>query len=386
MNVKEKDDKYVAATYARADVTFVKGEGSILIADDGKEYIDFGSGIAVNAFGHNDEKWKAAVTEQINRLAHTSNLYYSEPCALLAERLCTRTGAKKVFFSNSGAEANECAIKCARKYSFDKYGQGRGTVVTLKNSFHGRTLATLTATGQDVFHDYFFPFPTGFDYATANDFDELKTKTESGVCAVMIELIQGEGGVMPLDAAYVKSVEKLCRERDILLLIDEVQTGNGRVGELYAYQAYGITPDVVSTAKGLAGGLPLGATLMFDKCAQTLTKGSHGSTFGGNPVSCAAAISVLDRIDEQLLADVKLKSEKLIKELKSCKKVTSVSGKGLMLGIETNGITAVEAMTKMREMGLIVLTAKTKLRLLPALNIDNETLERGIKIMKEVLN
>ena len=386
MNIKQLDDKFVASTYGRADVTFVEGKGSILIADDGREYIDFGSGIAVNSFGHNDEEWKSAVTAQINKLAHASNLYYTEPCAVLAEMLCTRTGAKKVFFSNSGAEANECAIKCARKYSFDKYGKDRGTIITLKNSFHGRTLATITATGQDVFHDYFYPFPSGFDYATAGDLDELMEKTKSGVCAVIIELIQGEGGVMPLDESFVKGVEKLCKERDILLVVDEVQTGNGRTGELYAFQGYGIKPDIVSTAKGLAGGLPLGATMMFEKVENTLSKGTHGSTFGGNPVSCAGAISVLSRLNEKLFEKVKANSEKIVNELKTCKKVASVSGKGFMLGIETSGITATEAVAKMREKGLIVLTAKTKIRLLPALNISDETLEKGLKIMKEILN
>ena len=386
MDVKSIDKKYVASTYARADVTFVSGQGSILVDDNGKEYIDLGSGIAVNTFGHNDQEWKDAVTAQINKIAHTSNLYYSEPCALLAQKLCERTGMSKVFFSNSGAEANECAIKCARKYSFDHYGKGRGTVITLKNSFHGRTLATLTATGQDVFHDYFHPFPTGFDYASATDFEELKAKCDDSVCAIMMELVQGEGGVQALDKEFVLAVEKLCRERDILLVIDEVQTGNGRTGDLYAYQGYGIKPDIVSTAKGLAGGLPLGATMMASSCADTLQAGSHGSTFGGNPVACAGAISVLDRITDELLDSVKRKSEKIVNELKKCKKVASVSGKGFMLGIEVKDVTAGEVVKELREKGVIALTAKTKVRLLPALNISDELLDKSIEIMKGVLN
>lgn len=386
MDVKSIDKKYVASTYARADVTFVSGQGSILVDDNGKEYIDLGSGIAVNTFGHNDQEWKDAVTAQINKIAHTSNLYYSEPCALLAQKLCERTGMSKVFFSNSGAEANECAIKCARKYSFDRYGKGRGTVITLKNSFHGRTLATLTATGQDVFHDYFHPFPTGFDYASATDFEELKAKCDDSVCAIMMELVQGEGGVQALDKEFVLAVEKLCRERDILLVIDEVQTGNGRTGDLYAYQGYGIKPDIVSTAKGLAGGLPLGATMMASSCADTLQAGSHGSTFGGNPVACAGAISVLDRITDELLDGVKRKSEKIVNELKKCKKIASVSGKGFMLGIEVKDVTAGEVVKELREKGVIALTAKTKVRLLPALNISDELLDKSIEIMKGVLN
>lgn len=387
MNIKDKDKKYIASTYARADVTFVKGKGSYLYDETGKKYLDFGSGIAVNTLGHSDKKWVKAVSKQAKKLAHTSNLYYSEPCALLAERLCSLTEAKKVFFSNSGAEANECAIKCARKYSFDKYGEGRNKIITLVNSFHGRTITTLSATGQDVFHTTFSPFTEGFDYAKANDIDDLKSKIDDTVCAIMVELVQGEGGVSALEQSFVTAVEKTCKGKDILLIVDEVQTGNGRTGKLYAYQAYGISPDVVSTAKGLAGGLPLGATLMFDKCENTFTPSSHGSTFGGNPVACAGALAVLDQLVEGGVIDgVAKKSKKLVSALSGLKKVKSVTGKGLMLGLELDGTTAPEALAAMRERGLIVLTAKQKLRLLPPLNISDADLDDGIEIMKEVLN
>ena len=385
MDIKSIDKNYVANTYARADVTFVKGKGSYLYDEQGKKYIDFGSGIAVNTLGHANGKWAKAVKKQASKLAHVSNLYYSEPCALLAKRLVSLTGSKKVFFSNSGAEANECAIKCARKYSFDKYGEGRAKIITLVNSFHGRTVTTLSATGQDNFHTNFMPFTEGFDYATANDFDALNGKIDESVCAIMLELVQGEGGVNALSVEFVKNIEKLCQEKDILLIIDEVQTGNGRTGSLYAYQGYGISPDIVSTAKGLAGGLPLGATMMFSKCENTLIAGTHGSTFGGNPVACAGALAVLDALDGKLLLSVREKSEKIIKTLSSLAKVKSVSGKGFMLGVETEGITASEALTKMREKGLIVLTAKTKIRLLPPLNISDKDLDAGLEIMKEVL-
>lgn len=385
MNIKELDKKYIAGTYSRADVVFVKGKGSYLFDDEGKRYIDFGSGIAVNTLGHAYKKWVRATSRQLKRLAHTSNLYYSEPCSRLAERLCSLTGAKKVFFSNSGAEANECAIKCARKYSFDKYGEGRAKIITLVNSFHGRTITTLSATGQEVFHTTFMPFTDGFDYARANDVEDVKAKLDDTVCAVMLELVQGEGGVIALDEGFVKEIARLCEEKDILLVVDEVQTGNGRTGSLYAYQSYGIVPDIVSTAKGLAGGLPLGATIMFDKCAGTLTPSSHGSTFGGNPVACAGALAVLDALESGVLDGVKAKSEKIVSELTSCSRVSSVTGKGLMLGIELNGITAADALVEMRQRGLVVLTAKSKLRLLPPLNISDKALNEGIKIMKEIL-
>ncbi len=385
MDVKTADKYFIANTYSRADVVFVSGKGSVLTDDCGKEYIDFGSGIAVNVLGHSYAPWVQAVKAQTDKIAHTSNLYFSEPCVRLAEKLNERTGMKKVFFSNSGAEANECAIKCARKYSFDKYGVGRGKIVTLKGSFHGRTLATLTATGQDVFHNYFFPFPAGFDYAEPNDFDDLKQKADKETCAVMIELVQGEGGVMALNHDFVRKTEEFCRENDILLIVDEVQTGNGRTGSLYAYMQYGIKPDIVTTAKGLAGGLPLGATMMWDKCENTLSAGTHGSTFGGNPVACAGACAVLDGLTDSLMESVKEKAAEINNALSKMKKVKSVSGMGLMIGIETQGISAADAVKEFREKGLIVLTAKNKIRLLPALNISRENIETGLKIMSEVL-
>ncbi|MBO7250334.1 MAG: aminotransferase class III-fold pyridoxal phosphate-dependent enzyme, partial [Clostridia bacterium] len=309
-NIKEKDQKYVANTYARFPLTLVRGEGSKVYDDNGKEYIDLGTGIAVNTFGFSDKEWIAAVTEQLGKLQHTSNLYYSEPCARLAEMLCERTGMKKVFFSNSGAEANECAIKAARKYGADKKGEGYHTIITLKNSFHGRTLTTLAATGQDSFHRDFTPLTEGFVYADANDIDAIKKLLgENKCCAVMFEVVQGEGGVNPLDADYLKELAALAQKEDILLIADEVQIGNGRSGELYGYMNFGITPDIVSTAKGLAGGLPIGATLLGERVKDVYTPGLHGSTFGGNPISCAAAINVISRIDEALLGEVKEKSE-----------------------------------------------------------------------------
>ena len=302
MTVKEIDKQYIANTYARFDLQLVSGNGSLVYDETGKEYIDLGTGIAVNAFGVNDQEWKNAVTAQLSKIQHTSNLYYSEPCALLAKTLCERTGMKKVFFSNSGAEANETAIKAARKYGEIKKGKDYYEIVTLKNSFHGRTITTLSATGQEVFHEHFTPMTDGFVHATANDIDELKAivKTHK-CCGVMIELVQGEGGVTVLDKEYVKAVETLCLEEDMLLVIDEVQTGNGRTGALYAYMDYGITPDVVTTAKGLGGGLPIGATMLGQKAESLFTPGLNGSTFGGNPVCAAGALSVINRIDESLL-------------------------------------------------------------------------------------
>lgn len=331
--LKEKDGAYVAGTYNRFSADIYEGKGATLRSEDGKEYIDFGSGIAVNSFGVNDEAWKEAVIAQINKVQHASNNYYTRPQAELAELLCKRTGAGKVFLSNSGAEANECAIKTARKYSFDKYGEGRYHIVTLKNSFHGRTMATLTATGQDAMHKYFMPFLDGFTYAEPT-FAGVKAECGNGTCAVMLELVQGEGGVNALPVDDVKKIEKFCKERDILLIIDEVQTGNGRTGSLYAYMQYGISPDIVTTAKGLAGGLPLGATMFFKKTQNTLTAGDHGSTFGGNPVSCAGAISVLSRIDDKLLLEVQGKSAYMRTYLGRMPNVVGVSGLGLMIGLE----------------------------------------------------
>lgn len=384
-HLKELDGQYIANTYARFDVLFTHGQGSLLFDDAGKEYIDMGSGIAVNAFGIGDESWENAVIHQVKQLQHISNLYYTAPQIQLAQALCQKSGMKKVFFGNSGAEANECAIKTARKYSNDKYtpAAGRNVIVTLKNSFHGRTLTTLSATGQEVFHQHFFPFTEGFVFAEPDNLAEMQAIINSTpVCAIMIELIQGEGGVHALSKEYVAALAQLAAEKDILLIVDEVQTGNGRTGSLYAYMDYGITPDIVTTAKGLGGGLPIGACLFGEKTQQVLDAGSHGSTFGGNPVCCAGALSVVERLDEALLAEVKEKSNYIIRELSACKKVKSVSGMGLMLGIECEkeGKSLVSACLAR---GVVALTAKNKLRLLPALNIPMALLEKAVQIIKE---
>ena len=384
MNIKELDQKYVANTYARFPLTLVKGKGSIVYDDEGKEYIDLGTGIAVNSFGFSDGEWIEAVTAQLSTLQHTSNLYYSEPCARLAEMLCERTGMKKVFFSNSGAEANECAIKTARKWGEINKGDGHTTVITLTDSFHGRTLATLAATGQEVFHKDFLPMPQGFVYATANDIESVKSCIkENKCCAIMFECVQGEGGVKPLEYEFVKGIEALAKENDLLVICDEVQTGNGRTGELYAYMNYDIKPDIFSTAKGLGGGLPIGTTVLGDRVEKVLGAGMHGSTFGGNPVSCAGAISVISRIDEKMLDSVKEKSEYIFSSLSRAKGIKSVSGMGLMIGIETER-DASAVISECRERGVLVIKAKNKVRLLPALNIEKELLKKAIEILKEV--
>ena len=385
MNVKELDKQYVANTYARFPLQLTKGKGSLVYDDNGKEYIDLGTGIAVNTFGIGDEAWKNAVVEQLDKIQHTSNLYYSEPCVLLAKELCTRTGMDKVFFSNSGAEANECAIKAARKYGEVTKGKDCYTIITLKQSFHGRTITTLSATGQEVFHKDFTPMTEGFVHATPNDIQDLKAlANQYNCCAVMMELVQGEGGVTALDKTYVQEVEKFVKEHDMLLVVDEVQTGNGRTGALYSYMAYGISPDVVTTAKGLGGGLPIGATMMNEKAAALFTPGLNGSTFGGNPVACAGALSILQRIDDELLAQVRAKSEYIFSTLQSAKGVKSVSGMGLMIGIETEK-DASEVIKTCIEKGVLVIKAKNKVRLLPALNIPFEQLEKAIKILKEAI-
>lgn len=383
-NIKEKDQKYVANTYARFPLALVRGEGSLVYDDGGKEYIDLGTGIAVNTFGFSDKEWIAAVTEQLGTIQHTSNLYYSEPCARLAEMLCERTGMKKVFFSNSGAEANECAIKAARKYGCDKKGEDYYTIITLKNSFHGRTLTTLAATGQDTFHKDFTPLTEGFVYAEANNIEAIKSlAAENKVCAVMFEIVQGEGGVNPLDPEYVKALAEFAAEEDILLIADEVQIGNGRSGALYGYMNYGITPDIVSTAKGLAGGLPIGATLLGDKVKDVYVPGLHGSTFGGNPVSCAAAINVISRVDDELLSSVREKSKYIFETLNGAPGVESVSGLGLMIGVKTTR-PAGDVINECMERGVLVIKAKDKVRMLPALNIPMDQLKIAINTFKEV--
>ncbi|MBQ8352748.1 MAG: aminotransferase class III-fold pyridoxal phosphate-dependent enzyme [Clostridia bacterium] len=382
MSFKQKDKQYIANTYGRFDLHLVSGKGSFVYDDEGKEYVDMATGIAVNTFGVADEAWTEAVTAQLAQIQHTSNLYYSTPCIRLAELLCLRTGAKKVFFGNSGAEANECAIKVARKWAQDTYGVGDYTIITLKNSFHGRTVTTLAATGQDVFHKDFNPFPQGFAYATANDLQSVEACFAQGkIAAVMMELVQGEGGVIALDKEFVLGVERLCREKGALLMIDEVQTGNGRCGNLYAFQGYGISPDVVSTAKGLGGGLPIGATMLFERVENTLTAGSHGSTFGGNPIAAAGAVSVIERIDEELLLGVREKSAYIFSELSGAEGIVSVSGLGLMIGVETQKDVN-EVLKACFEMGVLPIKAKNKLRLLPALNIPMSALKRAVAVIK----
>lgn len=384
MNTKELDNQYVAHAYGRFDVALTKGQGSTLYDENGKKYIDFGSGIGVTAFGINDPVWTKAVEEQLHRVQHTSNLYYTAPCAKLARLLCEKSGMKKVFFGNSGAEANEGAIKFARKYSFDKYGAGRSTIITLVNSFHGRTITTLAATGQDSFHTVFDPFTPGFKYCPANDIEALQAAATDDVCAVLFECVQGEGGVNNLSPTFVSAIAKLAKEKDILIAVDEVQTGNGRTGTYFAYQQYGITPDIVTTAKGLGGGLPIGAVLFGEKLQDTMTPGSHGSTFGGNPVVAAGACSIVERIDDDFLSEVQRKSEKIRTALAKVKGVKSISGMGLMLGIETDK-PAGEVAKACLANGLLILTAKTKLRLLPALNISDAELDEGLEILKGVL-
>ncbi len=375
------DEKYIANTYARFKVAFKEGRGAKLYDYDGNEYIDCAAGIGVNIFGINDECWKTAVKAQIDSIQHVCNLYYSEPQVRLAKALCNLTGAKKVFFGNSGAEANECAIKAARKYGNDRYG--RNEIITLKDSFHGRTIATLTATGQDAFHKHFMPFLEGFRYAEPN-MDGIFSCYTDKTCAVMVEAIQGESGVNPLDFEFLRQLEKFCKERDILLICDEVQCGNGRSGYLYAYQAAGIHPDIVTTAKGLGGGLPIGACMLFDKCEKVYGFGDHGTTFGGNPVACAGAVSILERLTPELLLEVQGKGAYLKANIEHIKNVTGVSGMGLMLGISTTK-NAREIATKCLGRGLIVLTAHDKVRLLPPLNITKEEINTALKILNEVI-
>ena len=381
MDIKTMDRDYVANTYNRFPLQIVSGKGSLVTDETGKQYIDLGSGIAVNTFGVADEVWQQAVIAQLGKVQHTSNLYYTEPCAVLAKMLCQRTGMKKVFFSNSGAEANECAIKAARKYAAQKKGPEYTTIVTLWNSFHGRTLTTLAATGQEVFHKDFQPLTPGFVHARANDLEDLKAQVAAHkTAAVMMEIVQGEGGVNALEQEFVQGVAKLCREQDILLICDEVQLGNGRSGMLYGYMHYGIEPDIVSTAKGLCGGLPLGATLLGEKTEQVLGFSDHGSTFGGNPVCCAGAISTLSRIDEPLLQGVRERSRLIVETLTGKPGIKSVTGLGLMLGVETEK-PAGEVIAQCMAQGVLVLSAHGKVRLLPALNIPMDLLRQALAVL-----
>lgn len=383
-NLKEKDSAYVAGTYRRFPVEIVSGKGSYVYDETGKRYIDMGSGIGVTSFGIADEGWIAAVTAQLGKVQHMSNLYYTEPCARLAELLCTRTGMKKVFFCNSGAEANEAAIKVARKYAAAKNAD-RSTIVTLEGSFHGRTLTTLAATGQDHYHELFQPLTPGFHHVAAGDLAALREVLSApDTAALLVECVQGEGGVVALDPAYLQEAERLCRAYDVLLMVDEVQTGNGRTGSLYAYMQYGIQPDVVSTAKGIGGGLPLGACLLGEKVQNILGYGDHGSTFGGNPVACAGAISIIERMDEDFLAAVRQKADYVRAALTGAAGVEAVSGLGLMVGIKA-AVPAADVVRECIARGVLCLTAKDKVRLLPALNIPDEALREAIETIKAVI-
>ena len=385
--LKAVDQQYVANTYARFDLALKSGKGATCRDYEGNSYIDFTSGIGVNSLGFCNEKWSAAVAEQASTLNHISNLYYTEPGAVLAESLCKVTGYKKVFFGNSGAEANEGAIKAARKYSYDKYGEGRSTILTLVNSFHGRTVTTLSATGQEHFHQFFFPFTGDFSYALANDIADVKEKLNASVCAVMIEFIQGEGGVVPLNEGFVKELAALCAEKDVLLIADEVQTGVGRTGKFLASEWYGVHPDITTLAKGLGGGLPIGAVLLGEKTEFVLGYGDHGSTFGANPISCAGANIVMETVSKpDLLDKVASRFEQVQKALSGCAEVSGVTGKGMMIGISLKNKRSGDVAKACIEKGLLVLTAKEKVRLLPPLTISDEEFEKGLSILLAVLN
>ena len=379
-DVFSTDKEFVANTYARFPIDIVSGKGSLVTDSDGKEYIDLGSGIAVNTFGVADDEWIKAVTAQLGKFQHTSNLYYTEPCAALAEELCKRTGMKKVFFSNSGAEANECAIKAARKYAADKKGKDCFKIITLNNSFHGRTLTTLAATGQEAFHRDFLPLTEGFVSVEPTP-EALTAAVGDDTAAIMFEIVRGEGGVIPLERPFIDAAVGIAKEKDILLIADEVQCGNGRSGKLYAYMNYGFMPDIVSTAKGLCGGLPLGATMLGEKVENVFTPGSHGSTFGGNPVCCAGALNILSRLDDALLREVSEKSEYIFSEMSGADGVESVSGLGLMIGIKTKK-PAKEVVSECMKNGVLALTAKHRVRLLPALNIPFDLLKKALEILK----
>lgn len=384
--IKETADTYLMPTYAHFPVALARGENATYFDSEGKEYIDFTAGIGVNALGTNDEDWKAAVKAQLDKLQHTSNLYYNETVAKAAKMLCERAGFPKVLFCNSGAEANECAIKLARKYSFDKYGAGRYNIVSLKNSFHGRTMATITATGQEHYHEFFNPFLEGFRYAEAGDCKALETMLDGTVCAVMLEIIQGEGGVLETPQEFIEFVRTVCDENDVLLIFDEVQTGVGRTGKLFAYETVGVKPDILTTAKGIGGGLPMGACLCSAALGNTLTAGTHGTTFGGNPVACAGALAVLERLDDAFLAEVTAKGAYIREKVKTFTDVESVRGRGLMIGMDLKTKKAGEIAKKCCENGLLILTAKSALRMLPPLTITYEEIDKGLAILERVLS
>lgn len=383
--IKELDNENIMHTYGRYDVCLTKGKGVYAYDDNGKKYIDVSSGIGVNCLGYCDDGWVKAVSEQAGTIQHISNYYYNKVAGVLAEKLTKATGLSKVFFGNSGAEANECAIKVARKYSFDKYGRGRDRIITLVNSFHGRTIATLSATGQDVFHNYFFPFVDGFDNAIANDIENLKDTITDKTCAVMLETVQGEGGVNILDSEYLQQVRKICDEKDILLIVDEVQTGVCRTGKLYGYMHSGIKPDVVTSAKGLSGGLPIGICMVNDKLKDVMGPSTHGTTFGSNPVVCAGANYIIDTVNTlEFIEEVNKKGTYFKEKLEKIKGVKSVRQQGLMIGIEVEG-NAGDIAKKCTENGLLVITAKTLLRMLPPLNIKYEEIDEALAILKKVM-
>ena len=386
MNTIDKFNEHIMQSYGRYPLVMEQGEGRRCKDENGKEYIDFGSGIGTNSLGYCDEKWADAVCRQVRTLQHSSNYYYTAVQADFADKLCAVSGYKKIFFGNSGAEANECAIKIARKYSFDKYGKNRHNIITLVNSFHGRTIATLSATGQDVFHNYFFPFLEGFINVTANDIDDLKAKLDDSVCAVMLEYVQGEGGVNKLDKEFVDAVYALCAEKDVLVIADEIQTGVGRTGKFLAGDHYGKKADITTLAKGIAGGIPMGACLVGEKCENVLTPGTHGSTFGGNPIACAGGLAVLDRLSsEGFLDDVSRKADIFRSELEKCSEVESVSGLGMMIGISLKTKKAGDVAKAALDKGLLILTAKEKVRLLPPLTISDDEIKEGLAILIEVL-
>lgn len=386
MGTIEQFNKYVMHSYGRYDLVMDKGEGRRAEDENGKEYIDFGSGIGTNSLGYCNEDWVNAICEQARKLQHTSNYYYTKVQAEFAKALCETAGYTDMFFGNSGAEANECAIKIARKYSFDKYGKGRHNIITLVNSFHGRTLCTLSATGQDVFHNYFFPFVEGFINVEANNIDDLRAKLDNTVCAVMFEYIQGEGGVMPLDKEFIDEIFRLCAEKDVLTIADEVQTGVGRTGKFLAGDHFGHKADLTTLAKGLAGGVPIGVCLSGEKCANVLTPGTHGSTFGGNPICCAGGLAVLNKLNsEGFLGEVAKKGEYIREKLLQIPEVKSVSGMGLMIGIELKTKSAADVVKAALGEGLLLLTAKTKVRLLPPLTITREEIDKGLAILTELL-
>ncbi len=382
------DSQYVVQSYARNPIAIEKGEGATLWDFEGKKYIDFASGIGVNSVGYNNKAWQDAISAQAAKLGHISNIFYSEPYIKLAQTMCERTGMNRVFFANSGAESNEGVIKLARKYSFDKHGMGRSTVVTLINSFHGRTISTLAGTGQDVFHNYFFPFTEGFKYAAANDFDGLMDVVDDSVCAIMMELVQGEGGVLPLEKEFVAKVAEYCEKNDVLLIIDEVQTGVGRTGSLFCFQQFGLKPDAVSFAKGIAGGLPLGGFMVGEKTKDVFTAATHATTFGGNPICCAAAKAVLDILDDETIAEVTAKGNYIKEKIEALNhpNIVCVRGMGMMLGVVLSGLSNKEAAAKLDEAGLLSLTAgKEAIRFLPPLTITYEEIDEGLAIFAKVM-